>query len=76
VVTIDDFSPLQQISNKKPKDGKKARKEKDNLRVALEQCYREMIQMPDDDDTTQQSNRRRYRGESICATSRIATTED
>jgi hypothetical protein len=50
VVTIDDFSPLQQISNKKPKDGKKARKEKDGLRAALEQRYCETIQMPDDDD--------------------------
>jgi hypothetical protein len=50
VVMIDDFSPLQEISNKKPKDGRKARKEKDSLRAALEQHYRETIQMPDDDD--------------------------
>jgi hypothetical protein len=50
VVTINDFSPLQEISNKKPKDGKKARKEKDGLRATLKQCYRETIQMPDDDD--------------------------
>jgi hypothetical protein len=50
VVTIDDFSPLQQISNKKPKDGKKARKEKDGLRAALEQRFQEKNQMPDDDD--------------------------
>jgi hypothetical protein len=50
VVTIDDFSPLQQISNKKPKDGKKARREKDGLRAALEQRFQEKNQMPDDDD--------------------------
>jgi hypothetical protein len=50
VVTIDNFSPLQEISNKKPKDGRKAWKEKDGLRAALEQRYLEMIQMPDNDD--------------------------
>jgi hypothetical protein len=41
---------LQEISNKKPKDGRKAWKEKDGLCVALEQRYHEMIQMPDNDD--------------------------
>jgi hypothetical protein len=50
VVTIDDFSPLQEISNKKPKDGKKARKEKDGLRAALEKRYLETIQTLDNDD--------------------------
>jgi hypothetical protein len=50
VVTIDDFSPLQEISNKKPKDGRKARKEKDGLRAALEKRYPETIQRPDNDN--------------------------
>jgi hypothetical protein len=50
VMTINDFFPLQEISNKKPKDGRKARKEKDGLRAALEKRYPETIQTPDNDD--------------------------
>jgi hypothetical protein len=50
VVTIDDFSPVQDIGKKKPMDGKKARREKDDLRALLEQRYHEKKQMPDDDD--------------------------
>jgi hypothetical protein len=50
VVTIDDFSPLQEISNKKQKDGRKTRKEKDGLRADLEQRYSETIQTPDNDN--------------------------
>jgi hypothetical protein len=49
VVTIDDFSPLQEISKKKPIE-KKARREKDDLRALLEQRFQEKNQMPDNDD--------------------------